>query len=210
MYMAKARTLSRQDWTAAALRVMGEYGLSGIAVEPLAKSLGATKGSFYWHFRDREELITAALEHWERAGTEAVIATLEPVGDGRARLRQLLEALFITQRQVPDGTTALKADAGHKAIDISIALSADLAHPAVAQVIERVTARRVAYVAEQLVDVGIEAEEAHRRALLAYTAYLGYSNLARSAPRVLPQGPDAQRFVDSMLRMLTPDSDPSG
>jgi AcrR family transcriptional regulator len=181
---------------------MGQHGLSGIAVEPLAKSLGATKGSFYWHFRDREELITAALERWEQEGTEAVIATLQPVADARARLRQLLTALFVTPRGA-NSPSALKADAEHKAVDISIALTADPEHPAVAEVIARVTARRVSYIADQLRDVGIAADEAHRRALLAYTAYLGSSTLARSAPGTMPHGRDAERWVESMLSVLT-------
>jgi AcrR family transcriptional regulator len=182
---------------------MGQHGLSGIAVEPLAKSLGATKGSFYWHFRDREELVTAALERWEQEGTEAVIATLQPVADGHARLRQLLTALFVTPSGATDPPSALRADAEHKAVDISIALTADPEHPAVAEVIARVTARRVSYIADQLSDLGINADEARRRALLAYTAYLGSSTLARSAPGTMPQGRDAERLVESMVSVLT-------
>lgn len=167
---------------------MADRGVTGVAVEPLAKSLGATKGSFYWHFRDREDLVTAALELWEREGTEAVIATLGPVANGRDRLRQLLDALFTGQRRLADHSIALAADAGH---------------PKVAEALARVNARRIAYVAEQLVATGVEAQEAERRALLAYTSYLGYSTLARSAPGTMPQGDSADEFVETMLTVLT-------
>ena len=187
--MARQRRLTREDWTEAALRAIGERGVGGIAVEPLAKALGATKGSFYWHFRDREDLVAAALKRWEEEETDAVIAALRPLGDGRARLRQLLEAIFAAHADAPDRSVALAADAG--------------GHPAVAEVLARVTERRVAYVAEQLVAAGVEAEEeARQRALLAYTSYLGYSTLARSAPGAVPRGPEARAFLDSVLRLL--------
>lgn len=167
---------------------MGERGVGGVAVEPLAKALGATKGSFYWHFRDREDLIIATLKRWEEDETDAVIATLRPLDDARSRLRQLLEAIFIVYADVPDRSVALAADAGH---------------PVVAEVLARVTDRRIAYVAEQLEAIGVEAQEARRRALLAYTSYLGYSTLTRSAPGAVPKGPEVQAFVDAMLRLLT-------
>jgi AcrR family transcriptional regulator len=198
--------LSREDWILAALRAMSDQGVSGIAVEPLAKSLGATKGSFYWHFRDRADLVMAALERWEREGTEAVIATLSPVVDGRARLRQLFEALFITQK--PDSADhSLTIRSGGKALDLSIALTADRETPVVAELIDRVTTRRVAYIAEQLCDLGIEPGEARRRALFAYTAYIGFARLARGTSDTVPHGSEAQNFVDSMLRILTVDTD---
>ncbi|MDQ6732181.1 MAG: TetR/AcrR family transcriptional regulator, partial [Actinomycetota bacterium] len=53
--------LSRTDWTEAALLALAHDGLAGVAVQPLARRLGATKGSFYWHFADRAELIAATL-----------------------------------------------------------------------------------------------------------------------------------------------------
>ena len=57
--------LSAEDWALAALDVIAESGLAAVAVEPLARRLGVTKGSFYWHFPSREALLVAALERWE-------------------------------------------------------------------------------------------------------------------------------------------------
>jgi AcrR family transcriptional regulator len=54
--------LSKADWTEAALDALAGDGLSNVAVEPLARRLGATKGSFYWHFANRAELIAATLQ----------------------------------------------------------------------------------------------------------------------------------------------------
>ncbi len=161
--------------------------MAGLAIEPLARSLGTTKGSFYWHFRDREDLIHAALERWESQETDAVIAMLGPLPDGGARLRELLTAIFLTHADVPDRTVGLVAHAGH---------------PAVEEVLARVMRRRIDYVAEQLVAAGIDEDEARHRAVLAYTAYLGWSTMVRSTPGVLPRREQAAAFVDSVMRLL--------
>ena len=54
--MVKAST-SKQAWLDAAYATFRSEGLAAVRVEPLARSLGATKGSFYWHFHDRAELV---------------------------------------------------------------------------------------------------------------------------------------------------------
>ena len=206
--MSPTTRLSREDWIIAALRAASRQGVSGIAVEPLAKSLGTTKGSFYWHFRDRGELVMAALERWEREGTEAVIATLSPLDDPRVRLRRLFEALFVTQPPRPASGDAVQVGRGDKALDLSIALTAEGQATDAAQLIDRVTTRRIAWIAEQLRELGIEADEARRRALLAYAAYIGHARLAGGATSTLPRsGADMQHFVDSMLQVLTVGTD---
>jgi AcrR family transcriptional regulator len=69
--------LSASDWTAAALDALAAGGLAAVAVEPLATRLGTTKGSFYWHFTNRDALLRAVLERWERTDTEDVITYVE-------------------------------------------------------------------------------------------------------------------------------------
>ncbi|MEM9456706.1 MAG: TetR/AcrR family transcriptional regulator [Myxococcota bacterium] len=81
---------SREAWIEAAVALLGERGVEAIRVEPLARRLGVTKGSFYWHFTDRAELLTAVLEQWSKAGTDAFIEQVEAEGgDPRTRLRRL-------------------------------------------------------------------------------------------------------------------------
>src|SRR5436190_23787150 len=90
MVVAQGRSrLAAADWAAAALEAFGEGGLAAVAVEPLAVRLGATKGSFYWHFANREALVTAALALWEQRSTEAKIFALDAEPDPVARLRML-------------------------------------------------------------------------------------------------------------------------
>ncbi len=57
----RRESLTAADWTEAALVALARGGLAAVGVEPLAKELGATKGSFYWHFADRNELIVSTL-----------------------------------------------------------------------------------------------------------------------------------------------------
>src|ERR1700733_15743855 len=82
------------DWARAALAAIARGGIAAVAVESIAADLGATKGSFYWHFKNRDALIQAALDLWEQSRTESVIEDLEHEPDPAERLRTLLEAAF--------------------------------------------------------------------------------------------------------------------
>ncbi|MFN7134821.1 MAG: TetR/AcrR family transcriptional regulator, partial [Myxococcales bacterium] len=85
-----ARRLTREDWVEAALAALARGGVAAVAVEPLASELGATKGSFYWHFADRGELLKAVLERWVARDTDEVIAAMDALPDARAKLSAIL------------------------------------------------------------------------------------------------------------------------
>src|SRR5579863_9013241 len=79
-------TLTAADWTEAALQLIAEVGVNGLTVDALAQRIGATKGSFYWHFKTRAELLAAAIERWEQRSTRETIKGLEAVSDPLRRL----------------------------------------------------------------------------------------------------------------------------
>ena len=83
--------LSAEDWAQAALDLIAEQGVAAVAVEPLARRLGVTTGSFYWHFPSRDALLQAALERWEKVEQEQVFGQLEAIADPRERLRALFD-----------------------------------------------------------------------------------------------------------------------
>src|SRR5919198_3887166 len=90
------RRLTRDDWADAALAAIADGGLAAVAVEPLAARLRTTKGSFYWHFANREALLEAALARWEDQTTTAVIgeivnATDDPAGQLRRLIIRVIE-----------------------------------------------------------------------------------------------------------------------
>src|SRR5262245_9594305 len=84
-------TRSRDDWMRAARLALLHRGRDGVRVEPLARFLGVTKGSFYWHFRDRRELMEALLREWEEE-TRLLTDALKSV-DPLAALPAILEEL---------------------------------------------------------------------------------------------------------------------
>ena len=180
--------LSRDDWASAALDALSTGGLAAVAVEPLAVRLGATKGSFYWHFRSRDELIAAALGLWRQVSTTAVIERLEAdAGPPEELLRQLITQVFAP----PARTSA------------DLALLVDAGHPLVAPALADVTEQRLGYVTTLFRRLGFPPAQARRRALLAYSAYLGQLQLLRSAPGLLPEpGPDTSAYADHVLGAL--------
>jgi AcrR family transcriptional regulator len=156
---------------------------------PLAKQLGATKGSFYWHFADRQALVDAALADWEQSHTAAVIAEIEASSDDPL---QQLRLLF---RRV----TALAARDR-----IELALLATAEHPTVQPVLDRVTRRRVDFTAGLFGRLGFPRAHAKRRALLAYSAYLGHAQLVHATPQLVPSGRAAKRaYLNDVLVALT-------
>ena len=87
-----AERKSRNEWIAAALGAMAEGGVDAVRVERLARVLGVTKGSFYWHFRDRGDLLESTIEAWEEGGTERMILQAEAGGgDAADRIMRLWE-----------------------------------------------------------------------------------------------------------------------
>jgi len=186
----RKRRLTAADWTAAALDALAGGGVAAVAVEPLATRLGTTKGSFYWHFSGRDALLESALAHWERTDTEDVIALVQAVPDARGRLHALLR-------------TAIGGDGQHRTGAVELALQPSAGHPLVAPVLGRVTRRRLDYLAALFAELGFDPEAAGRRALLAYTAYLGHAQLAHATPELTPRGPRLPGYVDAVIAVLT-------
>src|SRR5215469_16416275 len=149
------RRLTRHDWVTAALAAIAEGGLAAVAVEPLALRLGTSKGSFYWHFENREALLTAALAHWEEQYTAAVTQenTRAAAADPVQRLRLLIRRV----------TSLAETDS------VYVALIATADYPAVAPVLTRITEHRIEYTAALFRDIGFSAREARYRSLLAYS-----------------------------------------
>lgn len=177
------RRLTADDWAEAALRVLAEHGLGAIAVEPIAHRLGTTKGSFYWHFTNRDALVEAALARWERQHTEAVIAEVDAEPDARLRLRRL----FV---RVIGGATSDR---------IEVTLLGAIDDPRVAPVLRRVTVRRLEYLTSALEEAGFPARAARQRAQLAYTSFLGHVQLSHTAP---DQVVDDRDYLDLVMAAL--------
>jgi AcrR family transcriptional regulator len=180
--------LTPGDWARAALAAIAQGGIAAVAVESIAADLGATKGSFYWHFKNRDALIQAALDMWEQSRTESVIEALDHEPDPAERLRKLLVAAF--ERGPADRA--------------ELALLANPGHPAATAAVRRVAQRRTAYIAQQLEKLGWDRGEAQDRAVVLYYTYVGYLQMAHVAPDVA--GDEARpRHVHLILGTLVGD-----
>lgn len=96
--------LNVDSWIGAAMRVLSKKGIESVRVEPLAKMLGVTKGSFYWHFSDRGALLDAMLQSWRQQATLAIIDRMERgKPDPLDRLRALIALPQTPGSRVVDG-----------------------------------------------------------------------------------------------------------
>ncbi|MEO6084040.1 MAG: TetR/AcrR family transcriptional regulator [Umezawaea sp.] len=168
--MAERRRLTRDDWTRAALQALAEGGLSAVAVEPLAARVGATKGSAYWHFPNRDALLLATVERWEHEHLSEMRALVRAQADPLERLRLIFGRV-------------LDEFEGDHSVEAALLAAAD--DPIVAPVLKRVTDGRVRYLELLFHDLGFSADASRRRAVLAYSVYLGQAQLCATTPHVL-------------------------
>lgn len=193
------------DWTVAALRALARGGVAALRVDVLAKELGATRGSFYWHFKDWEALLMAALELWEEHSTVEPIRTMgERITDPAQRLRATFAFALGNDRSGKDERLATEDLSG-----LEPALMADADHPVVAPVLCRLTERRIGFLTEVFTDAGFPATAARQRAVIAYATYVGWIELRRATPHAVPevagQGEAAQTLIDQLVdHLLTP------
>jgi AcrR family transcriptional regulator len=171
---------THDDWTEIALRALAEGGLGAVAIEPLATRAGATKGSVYHHFPNREALLRATVERWEREHTEKVIELVEAERSPRDKLRTLFETVL---------------DRGRKG-SVELALQAAAEHEVIAPVLRRVTERRLGYLTELFEQLGFDREHARKRALLAFSLYLGQVQLSATLPGLV------EPVADEAVRVL--------
>ena len=180
--------LSADDWAQGALDLVAEQGLAAVAVEPLARRLGVTKGSFYWHFPSREALLKASLERWEQVEQEQVFGKLEAIADPRDRLRALFQ--LVAHEMQPHV--------------IYLELLKGLDHPLVKPVMERVSERRLDYLTASFRQAGMGRDEARHRARLTYAAYVGFLQLSLQLGQPRLHHDEFEAYVDHVMATLIP------
>jgi len=166
--------------------MLAEGGVDNVRVEPLARRLRVTKGGFYWHFRDRHDLLDQLLAQWRDGRVEVIArhAAPQPGEDAAAVLRRLL-ARYLDHPN-PRGT----------AIEMAIRTWARLDAAAAAAVAD-VDAARLSHVEPLFQALGADPEEACARARLFYAFVFGQNLLAPTAA-----GADAGRQRDRITSVL--------
>lgn len=186
--LQRTARLSANDWAQGALDLIAEQGVSAVAVEPLARRLGVTKGSFYWHFPSRDALLQAALDRWELIEQESVFGQLEKVPDPRDRLRALFRLV------------------GHEVTPhiIYSELLKALDHPAVQPVIARLSQRRLDYLVASFRQAGLGRTESQHRARLTYAAYVGFLQLSLQLQQPRMSHEEFEAYLEHVISTLIP------
>ncbi len=173
--------------------------MDAVAVEPLAKKLGVTKGSFYWHFRNRGALLELTLKRWEDELTEAVISATKEISDPRERMVRLFDEAT-SDEPLGGGHTSASGIFYNRAFEQGISDAVD--DPVVGPILRRVSERRIAYLEECYRALGLSIRKARHQALLAYAAYVGIMRLAREAPSRIPRGKDYLAYRRHLVSTL--------
>jgi AcrR family transcriptional regulator len=176
----EVRVTGRDDWIGAAAAALAEGGADGVRVEALARQMGVTKGSFYWHFADRAALLEALLERWEAGACGA------GGGVGAARPEERVAALLRSMARPATGSDAevfawARRDRG------------------VAERVSEVERARVVFLKEQLAAMGASLMDAHRRAEAGYLAAVAWMERAGRTPWMKS---DYAAFVNDVFRFL--------
>ena len=164
---AKPRTqLDRIGWIEGAFEALAEEGLPGMRVEALAKRFGVTKGSFYWHFKDRQDLYGAMLQTWKEGRIRDIDKqSAIPAGNEGEQLEQIIDVY--------------SANRNRKGIAIELAVR-DWARrdPLASAVVEEVDSYRLESARKLFVATGLSDSEAKSRSLLLYAYVFGQSLMA--------------------------------
>ena len=162
--LASRRTqLDRGNWIENAIDVLARDGVGGLRVEVLAKRCGVTKGSFYWHFKDRQDLLAAILEHWKEG-----------------RIRDIEKTTSITpgkeREQLHFAIEVYGASRNRKGMSIELAVRDWARHDQqAATVVEAVDLYRLECTRKLFVAAGMSDAEAKSRSLLLYACVFGLS-----------------------------------
>lgn len=177
---------SRDDWTAVGLTHLGEVGVDKVRVDRIANELGVTKGSFYWHFKDRNELLGLIVDGWETRHTEEVIRSAEASGPDP---RERAERLWSITRADP----SIRAELAIR----------DWARrdEQVASKVRRVDDRRLRYVESLLSELGVQTHEISARSLLLYSLVFSDYLITTTHPERIRR----QTVNDAFELLLTPD-----
>jgi AcrR family transcriptional regulator len=182
------QSLTAEAWANAALEAIAQGGLDAVAVEPLARKLKVTKGSFYWHFTNRGELIRAALALWEKSETVDILARIEPGLDPYERIVNVFK----------------QANASYRAGRLYLAIASGEDHPVISEYVRRVSESRMNYLRDCYRDLGFSETRAQHWARFAYATFMGNLQIRRDTPDAMPQGDAFNEYLRLMITTLIP------
>src|SRR5437868_9088191 len=161
-----ADQLSAQDWVDLGLKTLAKNGFTALKAEPLAKAMGVSRGSFYWHFADIGAFHAAILARWREVAAEQIIANVEAASKDQNPLALLLRRVF------GERLTLERAVRTWASVD-----------PAARAAVQAIDRRRLNYVEGLLAQSGLSVEIARARAQILYWAFLGFALSDQPLPK---------------------------
>lgn len=164
-------SLTKDDWIKESFRILAESGWQSLTIEGLARRLNVTKGSFYWHFKDRKALLSAVLESWR---VQLILTTIEDSGGTAVdKIQYMLDIVIASKRPGRAG-----------ALELAIRVWARR-DPEAARVVEAVDEERMDYVAGLFQQLGLSLAEAEARAMLLFAYIFSQGVLSFTEERYL-------------------------
>ena len=173
--------LSAQDWVRQGLKTLAKSGFTALKAEPLAKALGVSRGSFYWHFADISAFHAAVLKHWREIAAEAIIADVEASAGHEDPLRVLLRRVFGERLAIENAVRTWAS------VD-----------PAARSAVQAIDRRRLGYVERLLRASGHAPKVARSRAHILYWAFVGFALWDKPLPRERQQA-----VLDELLQIAS-------
>ncbi|MFQ5660049.1 MAG: TetR/AcrR family transcriptional regulator [Gammaproteobacteria bacterium] len=158
MRIKTKKRLDRDDWINASFKTLHEEGIDQVRIERVARKLGVTKGSFYWHFKDRDALLDVLLEYWAHEMTQTVLNTAKKFhGPPMDRLYNAIREVIGKERARYD--PAVRAWAR--------------SDPRAQKAVNHIDKIRLSFLHGLFIDVGFNDKEAEIRARLIYYYIIG-------------------------------------
>jgi AcrR family transcriptional regulator len=173
--------LSARDWLDQGLKALASRGFTALKAEPLAKAMGVSRGSFYWHFADIGAFHAAVLARWHEVAAEQIIANIEAASKDENPLALLLRRVF------GERLTLERAVRTWANVD-----------PAARTAVQAIDRRRLNYVESLLTQSGLATDAARDRAQILYWAFLGFALSDQPLPKARQQ-----TVLDELVRIAT-------
>ncbi|MEM7735268.1 MAG: TetR/AcrR family transcriptional regulator [Deinococcota bacterium] len=176
--------LSKEQWLDHGLHQLAQHGFTALKADTLAKSLGVSRGSFYWHFKDLGAFHKAVLEHWYRVTVEVIVDSIEEQEvTPCAKLERLIRIAVGSERSLE---RAVRAWSFYEAT--------------VQTTLAEVDAKRLEYVTALLNDIGVDSARTHAKARVIYCGYLGQVVLSDDLSQ-----PQQTNIIDELMSIANRD-----
>jgi len=179
----RGNRLERSDWIRAATEVLAHEGKDAVRIENLAKKLRISKGSFYWHFRDREDLLGAVLDAWESGHNEWNVEENEVHRDPAGRWAGLVELLSRPSRA---------------RVDVAI-FSWAREEEKVSRRVREIERKRVAHLQQVFREIGFTAQQAAEWSDAAMLVRLGWVDRVTRDAGFRESGPSLEEILSRFV-----------